>query len=169
MSGQPTAWRQRGASLLELMVVAVIVAVLWGALLQRLALYREHAERAAVERMVGILRAEMTVAVARARTGSAEVDFEALSRKNPMDWLREKPANYVGEYFGAPDQTVHAGTWYFDRKQHHLVYLLNFGEKFPDGSPKTLRYKVILLGLTQHFVRSTGTAASGIALEQVDG
>ena len=165
----PASWRQRGVSLFEVAVVAIIVAVLAGVLLQRLTVYRDQAELAAAERTVSALRASLTLQIAQLRMQGRSADIDTLAGKNPMDWLREKPGNYAGELFDPAPADVQAGNWYFDRKTHILVYRLNNANKFPQGIPNTLKYKVKFIGLSQQIDRSSKPGAPrDLALIQVD-
>ncbi len=44
--------------------------------------------------------------------------------KNPVDWVANKPANYLGEFDVVPDAR---SSWYFDRRTGELAY------RFHDG------------------------------------
>ena len=165
----PARWRQRGVSLFEIAVVTIIVAILAGILLQRVAVYRSQAELLAAERMVSVLRAALALQIAQLRMQGRGVEIDKLAGKNPMDWLREKPANYAGELFDPAPGQVQAGNWYFDRKTHFLVYLLNNANKFPQGISNALKYKVKLVGLSQQTDSfSKPDAQRELALTQVD-
>ena len=165
----PARWRQRGVSLFEIAVVTIIVAILAGTLLQRLVVYRAQADLLAAERMVGVLRAALSLQIAQLRMQGRGADIDKLAGKNPMDWLREKPGNYAGELFDPAPADVQAGNWYFDRKTRFLVYRLNNANKFPQGTPNTLKYKVKFVGLSQQVDRSGKSGAQReLALMQVD-
>ncbi len=162
--------RAGGSSLLEIAVVAIVVAVLAGTLLQRLNAYRSQAELADVQRTVGVMRAALLLRQSQLQVRGREDAVAALADANPMDWLAQKPSTYAGEYFAPGPELVGPGHWYFDRKIKVLVYLLNYGKSFPPGMSKSLKYKVKLLGLPQHFAKPTSAPGlSGIALIQVDG
>lgn len=162
--------REGGASLLEFVVVGIVIAVLTGVLLQRLYLYRQQAEQAAVQRTVGVLQTALAMRAADLAASGRQGALERLALENPMQWLARPPSNYVGEFF-MPDATVVSpGHWYFDRKRHLLVYLLNFSEKLPHGIPNAQYYQVKLMRRNNNFARPTGTPAhGGIALIQVQG
>ncbi len=165
----PARWRQRGGSLFEVVVVAIIVAVLAGGLLQRLAVYRAQAELAAAERMVSVLHASLTLQIAQLQMQGRSADIDTLAGQNPMDWLRDKPGNYAGELFDPAPADVQAGNWYFDRKTHFLVYRLINANKFPEGMPNSLKYKVKFIGLSQQIDRSSKPGAPrDLALIRVD-
>ncbi len=166
----PARWRQRGVSLFEIAVVAIIVAVLVGALLQRLISYRAQAELALVDHTVNVLRGALAVQVARLQVQGRGADMEKLAQQNPMNWLTQKPANYAGEFFAPEASDVHAGNWYFDRKTHILVYSLNYQNKFLQGTQKALKYQVKFVGLSQQIDRSSKlNAPRALALIRVDG
>lgn len=162
--------RARGASMLEFVVVGIVIAVLTGVLLQRLYIYRVQAEQAAVQRLVAVLQAALAARAANPVAQGRTDELARLALQNPMGWLARPPANYVGEYFMPAPEAVSPGHWYFDRKRHLLVYLLNFPEKFPHGIPEARYYQVKLMGRNNDFARPTGTPAhGGIALIEVEG
>lgn len=166
----PARRRQRGASRFELAVVAIIVAILAGILLQRIHAYQAQAEMVAVEHTLSVLRAALAIQQARLQVQGRAAAVDNLAGQNPMDWLSEKPGNYVGERFAPAARDVQPGNWYFDRKTHFLVYLLNNPNKFPHGTPKLLKYKVKFVRLSQQIDRSSkASAARTLALIQVDG
>ncbi|HQT26858.1 MAG TPA: hypothetical protein PLK99_09735, partial [Burkholderiales bacterium] len=61
------------------------------------------------------------------------------------DWLAEKPSNYAGEYQGSA--IVSPGSWYFDSKDHVLVYRVALGNHFvpEENGRKTIRFRLKLL------------------------
>ena len=165
----PPFERTGGSSLLEFVIVGVVVAILTGFLLHRLDFYRQQAETVAVERTVGILRIALALKVAQLRAQGREDEFETLALKNPIHLLQRPPKNYVGEYFTPLAGMVPAGRWYFDRKQHLLVYIINSQKKFPHGTLNQRIYAVKLLRRNNDFNRPTGIAPVGVVLIRVAG
>jgi general secretion pathway protein G len=165
---RPQAWQAGGASLVEFVVAGAVVAILAGVLLQRLSGYQQQAEGAALQRTLAILHTAVALKAAALR-GQGR-DLAELSGQNPMRWLSRPPGNYVGELTTPIAGSVAQGQWYFDRKRHLLVYLLNFANKFPQGTPIARHYQVKLIHRNNS---SAGTAGppthAGIALVQVDG
>jgi len=117
-----TGGRRRGFTLIELAVVISIVALLAGALLDRLLFYQEQAEKAAMEQMAGTVRSALHLQVASLIAKGRPGDIQELLKENPMEWLAEKPANYLGEYFAPKPQDIEPGNWYFDLQTRNLIY-----------------------------------------------
>ena len=71
-------------------------------------------------------------------------EIESLRNENPINWLQEKPDNYVGEFYADAYARVRPGSWYYDLSLRELVYVLNLGANFkpgPDGR-KWVRFRV---------------------------
>lgn len=137
--------RQRGFSLLELAVVVSIVAVLAGALLNRVSFYREQAEQAAVRNIVGVLRSSLHMRSAQLLATGRNTEISKLTMLNPMDLLAQKPANYLGEYFTPQNFNISRGNWYFNRQKFLLVYITGTGATFQGADPKQYKYRIELL------------------------
>ena len=135
----------RGFTLIELIVVVCIVALCAAVLLDRLRLYQEAAEKAAMEYTVAVMKSALQLRVADMLVRGEEKNIGALARTNPMEWLMEPPAAYRGE-FRAPQPAVPRGSWYFDATRNEIVYVPNLDahlERLADGS-KRLRFRVRL-------------------------
>ncbi|MES2150468.1 MAG: type II secretion system protein [Pseudomonadota bacterium] len=125
----------RGFSLFELAVVATIFAILVGVLLQRVGFYQDEAERAAVERTIGSLRAALANQQAALALHGGEERLAALLVANPVVWLLQPPSNYLGEYYAPKPGQIKPGSWYFDPGAKTLVYQ-------PTRDQDRLRYQV---------------------------
>lgn len=139
--------RCEGFTLLELIVVIVIVSFLATALLDRMRYYQEQAEKAAMVQTVGIVRSALHLKLAELISRGRMQEIAKLVQANPMDWLAQLPENYLGEYYAPEQGEVPPGSWYFDRKDHTLVYWVDRGEHFkpgPDGR-KHVRYRLKLV------------------------
>ncbi len=133
----------RGFTLIELMVVISIVAIVGAVLLDRLQIYQEQAEKAAMRQMAGTLQSALNLQFAERLVRQRESTLEQLAQENPMKWLVKPPQNYYGEYFDPPISRIPTGNWFFDLKTHYLVYVVNRGEHFradPEGR-KWVRYR----------------------------
>ena len=139
-----TAGRQRGFTLFELIVVICIVAVMAGILLNRLRVYQEAAEKAAMQQTAAAIKSALQMRVAAYMIGGRDNEIENLRKENPVGWLQEKPADYAGEFYADAYARVRPGSWYFDLGRRELIYVLNLGANFkpgPDGR-KWVRYRV---------------------------
>jgi prepilin-type N-terminal cleavage/methylation domain-containing protein len=140
----PAGWGDRGFTLVELMVVVIAVGVLAYLLLGRLLVYREAAERAAMEQTVGSLQSALTIAFSRNMVLGRGA--EALAAENPTNWLAKPPDSYVGELHDPAPGQVEPGKWYFDTRTRHLVYTVRFGEHFRGpGGRREARFHVRLV------------------------
>jgi prepilin-type N-terminal cleavage/methylation domain-containing protein len=132
---------ERGFSLLELLIVIVIISILLVLAVERLLALRFEAERAMVQSVIGALKSAlyMDFAAAAAAGRTARVDGG-----NPMLRLTEKPEAYAGEFYGADPALFEPGTWYYDKRDQALVYVVRFPEQFvtPLAGPPRLRLAV---------------------------
>jgi len=160
--------KQRGAGLLEFGVALAVIGVLAVILLQRLFYYQGEAERVGVEHTVANVRSALEIRVAQGRLPGGSIDLSNLAEQNPLNLLKNKPANYAGELFQPDDIDIGKGNWCFDRYDKSLIYLLNNGNSFGDASTKRLKYKVKLFRLPQSPAKPSGAPdISGVAFEQV--
>lgn len=124
--------RAGGFSYLELVFVIGIISVLLTFAISRLWVLQVDAERVAMEQVVGALRSAIGMKFAERFVKSDLTGVRALAGGNPMEWLSEVPANYVGEREGAAG--VESGNWYFDTPTRYLVYRVRNVEYFRGAS-----------------------------------
>lgn len=136
--------RQAGFSLPELMVVAAVLAIFAGLLLERLLYYQEVVEKLHMELTVRALKSALRMEFANDLMAGRRVSAARLVRENPMEWLGQKPANYAGEATKLDLGRSQRGNWFFDSDHSELVYLVNRGHYFqPDSAGyKRVRYRV---------------------------
>jgi hypothetical protein len=161
--------KQCGFTKFEFAISCVLVCILAAVLLDRLAMYRDETERAQVERVVGALRAALQFKAGELMVLSRHSDADKFLEQNPMDWLVEKPKNYLGEYYFAKPEVLQKGNWYFDRSNKTLVYLLNNGKSFESGQSNLLKFKVKFSTTPRTPVTLNGppTVIKGVVLDQV--
>ena len=159
---------KRGRTRLELALAAVLVLLLAGLLLDRLSAYQVDTERVAVKQLVGALRTALAVRSAKAIARGGETGLLALAYQNPVEWLQERPANYLGEHFSANNDVLPRGHWYFDRTQRALVYLPYAHKSFSTEIQKMLIFKVKLLHMPEP-AEANGRKAvtTGLVLDQI--
>lgn len=128
------------------MVAASMLAVFAGLLLNRLHYYQEVAEKTNMEATVKALQSGLRYEMARALMAGEAIDYPRLARENPMNWLEQKPPNYLGE-FSRDMEKLSRGAWYFDPRNRELVYLPALDGHFvPDREGQIrVRYRVELL------------------------
>lgn len=149
---------ERGFSLLELAVVAVVLSILSAVLLQRLNYYQEEAERAHFETTLQIYKTALQIRLAEMIIERRENEAQRLEDENPTLWLSEKPTNYAGDYPAVPV----VGSWYYDKSTRELVYVANTANRLEiaerDGL-KQLRFRVQVI---RQPVAITGGQVQGI-------
>jgi general secretion pathway protein G len=141
---RPPPAGQGGFSLFEFAVVVALFAVLVGIGAQRLNLYQEELETVAAKQLVSTLQAALRIRVSHLTIRATRQALLDILDENPMEWLSEKPKNYLGEYYSPDNKTLKPGCWYFDRRQRMLVFLLNNRNGFASGSLILLKFKVKL-------------------------
>jgi len=134
----------RGFTRLEFVVAIIIISTLYAVLLDRMSFYQELAEKAAVEQMAVTLRSALHAQIANKMIQGQSSTISTLAGMNPMDWLDGPPSNYVGERDASEPDQVAPGSWYFDLKDRHLVYVvLNSAYFTPNGrGRKEVRFTV---------------------------
>ena len=136
--------RQRGFTLFELAAAVSVIAVLAVVLLGRLEVVQQEAERVAVQQTLLALRAGLRMQVLELYASDRQNQLPALAGQNPIDWLVEKPANYLGAYSAPEMEKLPQSHWFFDRSNAELIYILNRGNSFAARHSELLRFKVSL-------------------------
>ncbi len=156
--------KHQGFTLIELAVVVAIVAVLATAILSRALFYQEEAEKVATEQMLGTLRSALHLQIASLLVNGKTNEVTQLIDRNPMDWLAEKPKNYVGEYYTPKPGMVAAGNWYFDLQTKNLIYVVNNQEHLhtAPGEGNKLRFRAKLVTSLSSASASQGQEAKPI-------
>jgi len=131
-------------SLLELTVVVCIIAVLVGVGLERLLRYQELAEHTSMYNMVATLRSAIHLRAAAYIATQQPGRIASLAEENPFDWLAERPHNYAGVRYDPGIGELEPGTWYYDRKSGHLLYIPRSSRYFLAGKDgrKWVRFRV---------------------------
>jgi hypothetical protein len=143
MCNSGAAFRQFGASLLELSVAILVICVLSATMLQRLFYVQEYAEKVAMELMISNFRTALRVKVGELLIADRATEIVSLAGANPVDWLAGRPENYLGALNGASGAVLE-GQWYFDAAKQELVYTADSRRYFssPTSSEYTVRLKV---------------------------
>jgi len=136
--------RQHGFTLFELVIVIVIVSVLATVFARRLTIYQELAEKAAMDATLNIIKTALQIRLANLIIDNRQSETDELERTNPIQWLAEKPSNYIGLY-RAPTET---GSWYYDERRLELVYVPRSAEHLKiekTGDEREIRFRIRLI------------------------
>ena len=90
----------RGFSLLEMVVVVVCIGILAGLALERLLPLIGKAERVAFIRVQGQLQNAVMLETAQRLTRGESHRVPQMVGSNPMDYVLQPPANYLGSFEG---------------------------------------------------------------------
>lgn len=133
-----------GSKLFEFVIVLLLVGILSMVVLQYMLHYIEAAEKSAMETTVMYLRSALRLQLAEALASGDAAEAERLTRDNPMDWLQDKPYNYVGALAAPRPDSIAPGKWYFDTQSRELVYRVEYGREFVPGKDglKRVRFRV---------------------------
>jgi hypothetical protein len=134
--------RQRGFSRFEFAVAAAVFAALVGIAANRLNLYQQQIESVAAEQLIATLRVALQFRISHLTAEQRQNEVLTIADENPIEWLSEKPKNYLGEYYSPDNKKLTRGSWYFDRGDRTLVYLLSHQNSFAFGSSILLKFKV---------------------------
>ena len=136
--------RHGGYTFFELIVVIIVVSLTGAAFLDRLNLYQELAERAAMESTIRLIKTGLQIRLAELIVTNRQGEAAQLETEDPTQWLDARPANYAGDYREPPKP----GKWYFDSGRRQLVYVVHNGARLEIdrlGSTRELRFQARLL------------------------
>jgi hypothetical protein len=135
--------RQR--NYLQSALYVIIAGLCAGLLLERLLVYAEAAEKAAMEATLSRLHAALYTRVAYLALRNEHAAIEALRGESPFRSTGATADNYLGEFDGIPGAASDR-QWLFDRTRRELVYLPRLARHLEgaaaDAVPKALRFKV---------------------------
>jgi len=139
-------FRQRGFTLLELVMVIIIISILGLVAVNRFWQWSVVAERANLQTVVGAIRTALGLETTRLAMRQQLDKLPGYIDTNPMNLLAQTPHTYVGEIENEK-QMVPDGSWYFDISTSLLVYRLKYTNGFSTGLAGTprIRYRIKLV------------------------
>lgn len=137
-----TAKSVRGFSLIELLVVACVVAITATVALDRLFWYQGQAEKANMEYTASMIKSGLWMSAASLMMADRGAEIPALAKRNPINLLAQKPDNYLGELDGSKADTLKGGNWFYDVSKQQVVYVVRQRRNFTptDENDFTVRY-----------------------------
>src|SRR5712664_2312082 len=161
----PVRGDQCGASFVEFAVCMALIGIFVGVLLERSLYYQEYAEKTAMESTAQNIRTGLRYKVADLILANRVSAIQTLADENPMDWLAEKPPNYLGELDSAPTDEP-KGQWYFDKRDRELVYTVDNRRHFSPSMYRdfTVRYRAMRVSTGTVTESSPGSADTWVSL-----
>lgn len=133
----PTSCRRnsRGFTLFEFSIAALVLSAVAIVFYQKMLLYQEQSEKAAMERTVSSIESALRMRHAQLFSMDRAGDVAVLAEDNPINWLITKPTNYIGVRNGGLGPNDARGVWYFDANRKVLVYAVKHDRhlKYPAG------------------------------------
>jgi general secretion pathway protein G len=164
-----TVERQSGFTFFEFVVSMVILLVLTGVMLSRIAIYQAEAEKLEVEQLVETVRMALNMRISNPVVRRDRTELQKLADGNPLDLLQRKPPNYVGEYYSPELKKIPAGNWVFDRRDKCLIYLVKSTETSTFHASKFLKFKVEFEHAQMPGGKNGATEAwGGMTVKQID-
>lgn len=138
--------KQRGFTLLELVVVIIIISILGLFAIDRVLAIRIAAEQSAIKQLVGTIKSALGLKVSQLALEGNMLAVAQLDKSNPLDLLSQTPSNYIGEKDNSKS-IAEPGVWYFNNEHKTLIYNVRYNEGFKtklSGLPR-IRYKIKLV------------------------
>lgn len=141
---------RRRFSRLELATLGLILSIVVYAMLSRVLLYFEIAEKAAMTVTVLNLQRGLAVRMLLGTDSRGGTPDERVLAANPFEFAQAVPPNYLGE-FDAPEtlgeRTLQRGNWLYDRGRREIVYLPRLSSRLvgaANPAAPMLRFRVEL-------------------------
>jgi hypothetical protein len=112
---------QKGFTLLKLAITLLVMVIMYGVLSTRLANVAESAERAAVYGMLGQIRQQVSLRLAKFYIEGAPGKARALINENPFSWISPPSTQYAGEIDDSSEGLIE-GRWHYERTTKQLIY-----------------------------------------------
>lgn len=141
-----TGNRQRGVTLLELVVVVCIASVVGFVALGFYHKLLVDVERTTLEQNLGIIQSAVAMKFVALYAAGDEAGIKQLAHNNPIHLLEETPQGYLGELEDPALEALATGSWHYDTKTRRLVYLVRNGEFFVTELPGPGRAEFYLTG-----------------------
>jgi general secretion pathway protein G len=127
--------------MLELAVSIALISVFAGLLLERLLYYQEAAEKAVMELEANKLKLALQVHIGDLIARNRALNYPQMARENPIAWLDRPPVGYQGEFDRDVSTELPKGSWFFDRSNAEVVYLVKLDRNLHGGSGARARVR----------------------------
>ncbi len=154
--------------MLELAVCVALIGVFAALLLERMLYYQEAAEKAVMELEANKLKLALQVHVGDLIARNRPLDYPRIARENPIGWLDRPPVGYRGEFDGDVSADLPKGSWYFDRPNAEVVYLVKLDRNLQVGSRGNARVRWRVKLIRPEGVAAKDSAVMGMQLVPVE-
>jgi len=140
-------FQPNGFTLLEFVVVIILISILGIIALNSMWSWRIEAERTMIKSVAGNIRSALGLETANLALQNKLHQLPSLSGSNPVLFLAQPPAEYIGVHVDSSAKTQQPGIWYFNPLQKALVYTIRYSEGFKTplkGQPR-VRFRVKLI------------------------
>lgn len=117
--------KDAGFSLFELTVFIICIAIIYATAVNRFAEFPEQAERANFLAVTTQLQSGVSLELMLAMAEGNLISIADYENSNPMALMLEAPSNYLGEFDFVDNARIQRRSWYFDKRNQELVYLVN--------------------------------------------
>ncbi len=133
-----------GFSLLEAMVVIFFISIIGVVALSYYYKLLVDIEQTTMAYNLGVMRSAVSMQVAKAYVSGDKDILKTLIGSNPVDLLKDKPDNYVGEVSSAAMGQAAKGSWFYDPQQGILNYQVRNTLYFESAlkSSKVARFRI---------------------------
>lgn len=116
--------KDAGFSLFELVVFIICVAIIYATAANRFAEFPEQAERANFLAVTTQLQSGVSLELMLAMAEGNLISIADYENSNPMALMLEAPSNYLGEFDFVDNERIQRRSWYYDKRNQELVYLV---------------------------------------------
>ena len=136
--------KQRGFTLLELIVVIAVVSILASIVMPKFLRLIRQAEVSSVEGIIGQMRSALSLQMARGLYRGDDLASWASNGSAALYPMQDLLLNPPKTYLGVLETSNRCGCWYDDKNSHELVYILCDDELVLDRveRPARLRWQI---------------------------
>ncbi len=162
--------KQRGFTFFELVIVILVISILGVVALNYYYKLLVDVERTSMEHDLGVLRSAVSMQVASHFIAGDMTGLEKLTESNPMDFLAEKPNNYLGVISHYKLEEIEKGSWFYDSGSQTLIYLVRNQLYFETElkGPVRARFKISPVFSDKRRRGKTTKYISGLTIKAVE-
>ena len=139
--------RQRGFTLIELVVVVAVISILFGIALTKYLGLLVDVDRTSMEENLGAMRSAVALQMLDRIAKGDMAGVVAMAGTDPMSYMAQTPGNYLGALDHPDPAKIAGGDWYFDRSEKEIVYRVDHDRFFrtPLPGPARIVFRIRLV------------------------